>query len=338
MIRRVAVLCALAVTTSCATAAPDPVEEAFRRADAAQRPFATRKAEDFARLEPGYETVVSLLPAGTWGLLIDAFPDRAYARYGPRFERGGDDATATVARWALVRLAERRHRPTLEFFLGRLGSADPYQRGLAVRMVAHAGDPTLTPRLMAVMPEKNKDGEDAELSADILKAAAGARPPDPAVGRILRRLTKDENWFVGDSTRARYSVASATDPVAAATRLLFDDRRETDSLESFEEWLPEFAVRERLVAFAPLLRRRVREEIETYRANDEEAALRPSTPLLPQLDAFWGFRGPFLLAAYRTALRDLGVPLEPEERDWLESQRLLRPPAEVLIEAGVLPR
>jgi hypothetical protein len=31
------------------------------------------------------------------------------------------------------------------------------------------------------------------------------------------------------------------------------------------------------------------------------------------------------------------VPLEPEERDGLESQRLLRPPAEYLPEAGFLP-
>src|SRR4051812_29502041 len=103
MIRRAAAFCALALAASCATARPDPVEEAFRHADAVHRPFAPRKAEDFAHLEPDYKAVVSLLPAGTWGLLVDAFPDRAFSRYAPRFGKG--DAAATVARWALVRLA-----------------------------------------------------------------------------------------------------------------------------------------------------------------------------------------------------------------------------------------
>ena len=46
----------------------------------------------------------------------------------------------------------------------------------------------------------------------------------------------------------------------------------------------------------------------------------------------------FNLAAYRTALRDLAVPLTEEGRSWLDRHRLLRSPREHLVEAGILPK
>ena len=325
-----------------ATPGVDPVEAAFRRFDDVQRPFVRRRAEDVQRLPPDYEQIVSLLPQGYWGLLIDAYPDRAFARYAPVYVKGGDEGI--LARWALVRLAERGHRGTFDFFRSRLDSADAYERGLAVRMLAHAGDPALTPRLLAMLPKEIRDGEDSERANDLLKALTSCAPSDPeAVETALLRFRdfwKDGSPYSTELLRLRFAITTAAVPAEAARKGLEAVRRKNLSLESFEEWLAEFAVRRRLPSMAPVLRLRVRQEIALYVAEEDEDKLFPAEaePMLAQFDAFWGFRGPFLLASYRRALRDLGVPLTREERDWLEAHRLLRPPREYLVEAGYLPR
>ena len=227
----------------------------------------------------------------------------------------------------------------MDLFRGRLEHSDRYHRGLAVRMLAHSGDASLAPRLLRMIPAEVKDGEDSELVHDVLAAVAGFRPCDAAVLEpLLKRFSQDGGWIVGESIHAQFAVTRAADPADAAKRFFPEDLENNLTMESYETWLAEFALRQRLTALAPVLRRRVQLEIEKYRKNDDEKDLRPGEARMPQMDAFWGFRGAFLLASYRCALRDLGVSLTPEERDWLESQRLLRPPREYLVEAGILPQ
>lgn len=311
---------------------PDPVIRAFARAEQAVLAHASGKS--------GERTVNSLLPVGDWTLLIEAYPDLAFARYARRMD-GGDPANL-VARWTVRELARLGHPPVKPLLLERLSSPDPGVRAHAVRLLGLLMDPSITPHLLARMPDRTDDFDSNQMASDILRAATTSRPPDPAAAtRALERYAKDDSsfWFGTDEARIRLEFFAAADPVRAAERLLFESGPEGPG-EDFEEWLPAYAARARLTALAPVLRRRVDAEIARASVDGEAEALDPAArgePLMPQRDAFWSFRGPFLLAAYRRALRDLGVPLTPEERRWLDAHRLLRPARDYLVDARLLP-
>ncbi|HYE97711.1 MAG TPA: HEAT repeat domain-containing protein [Planctomycetota bacterium] len=310
--------------------APDPVVRAFERAERAVAAFADRRAGD-GDLRP----FNSLLPVGYWALLVEAFPDVAFARYAGRLDGGATENR--VARWAVHRLAQLGHPAVKPLLLGRLSSPDPETRAHAVRLLGLLMDPSVTPLLLARMPETPDGFDDHQLASDILRAVSTSPQPDAsAVARALERYARHESsaWFGTDGARLRLEVLSAADPVQAAERGLFEDRRDRIR-DEFEEWLPAYAARARLAGMAPLLRRRAEAEIARGDAVLDPAAR--GEPLMPQRDAFWRFRGAFVLAAYRKALRDLGVPLTPEERRWLEAHRLLRPARDYLVEAGLLP-
>jgi hypothetical protein len=323
----------LAGRTSLFDPARTRAEAVFERADAALR---AQAAGDLLDLPERERDFARLLPTGYWKLLVEEYPDLAFERYAGRLDDPFPDRL--VASWGIHALARLRHPLAKALLMRRAASADPEVRAHAIRLLRFYMDPSLTPWLLGLAPAEPDDYESHEVLGAVLHAATWSRPPDPAaVSRGLQaRQDRLGLWAGTDGARLRLRVLLAADPLVEAERHLFPG--EDDLVrDDFEEWLPGYVAHRNLRNFAPLLRRRVDAEIAKER--EDEAFLDPAgsgKPLDPQNDAFWGFRGPFLLAAYRRALRDLGVPLTDEERAWLDRHRLLRPPREYLVEAGLL--
>lgn len=317
------------------------IEAAFERADAVLRAQASNRQEYWTLVPPADRSFGWLLPAGYWRLLIRAFPGVALDRYVANLDAPYPDRLA--AQWGIYALAEDRYPAAKSLLLGRLSSSDPEVRTRVVRTLRHFMDPSLTPHLIALLPPRFDEYDRNEIGQAVLETVTWSLPPDrKAVRAAIDRFRADNEgfWFSTEAARLRLAFYETADPVLAADRLLSEGRKE-DFAGDAEAWLPAYAAHRGLVALAPLLRRRVDEEIRRETDEENRRWLDPAAadePLNPSWDAPPGFRAAFVLAAYRTALRDLGVPLTDEERRWLEAHRLLRPAREYLVEAGILSR
>lgn len=329
---------------------PDPAlspRDLLRRAGAVVDAFFKGKLPALPEGIPSPQQYATNLPVGYFQLLVRAYPAEAFEIYSAQYL--GDPGGATVAYWALGELARLRHEGVFQLFNAQLEGGDPVRTRQALKALVHYDLPQLGPRILALVPADPRDADEAELLRTALRVAGSSGSADRgALQTLLDRFdAKARDLGIPDyygtaESRLRADVLASPDLSAALTGAL--DRKTDDSTDDLDraQWVADVAVRASRRDLVPALRKQVAALVRHLREEKREEELdilsrqRRGFYDLPSAGAFGGLEEVRVIARLRRAIVDLGGELTSEERDWLDGLRMLRPPREYLVEAGLV--